>query len=429
MRNILMLTCQKIGATTGSGVVTTELASRLAYRGSQVRLVYATNEDLDLVPEQLRKTNVSLMPIEFGTSGTAVIPFDIVGMSNEMPYRSFRFSELRGEKLAAYSDAWSLVIAKLINQQRPTLIHVHHLWLLVHLVRTIAPDIPLVVSLHGTELHRAVDAPHIATMALPALRSADRLIALSCEMVGEACTVFGVERSRFVVLGNGFNSEVFFPLQVPRGRVSLLHIRDISLKTRLVTFAGKFAHWKGLHHLISAISLMQRTQSHSIHLAIAGTGPAAELQRYQQLVTELGLCSHVTFLGHLAPDKLAQLFSVTDVFVMPSFREPFGLVLLEALACGCRIVTNNQGGPAEFVPRELLSKGYATLVEGLPSVTPDLFEARQYEEALGRAIEYQLVQCHDFRTRQRIALEVGKLNWDNYVDRLEEVYEDLIGTN
>ena len=103
----------------------------------------------------------------------------------------------------------------------------------------------------------------------------------------------------------------------------------------------------------------------------AGTSPEAERRRYVELARSLRVEDRVYFTGAIAYEDIGPLMNLASVFVLPSYREPFGLVLLEALACGSRIVATDQGGPAEFVPNELKVSGDAILVPGLADADPD----------------------------------------------------------
>jgi len=153
--------------------------------------------------------------------------------------------------------------------------------------------------------------------------------------------------------------------------------------------------------------------------------PSVE-QSYQVQVANLGISERVRFVGHLEHNEVAQLLNASHVFVLPSFEEPFGLVLLEALACGCRVIAANQAGPAEFVPSELRVSKDALLIPGLGKVDPESNDAARYEVALANAINIQLQKPLSIHERRRISATVALLCWETYVDRLLSEYDRLL---
>jgi glycosyltransferase involved in cell wall biosynthesis len=421
-RSILMLCCQEVGATTGSGVVASELASRLANRGNDITLVYGTNRN------DLERTSVQPVAqtyyVRFNSSEQDGLPFPVVGMSNEMPYPSTTFSSLKGDRLDLYIDVWRKHIRQSIQVAKPDIIHVHHLWLLAHIAHEVAPEIPIVVSLHGTDLHRTVDAPHIRDLITLSVKGIRRFIVLNRQMIQDTCNIYGVDAKNFVILGNGFAGEIFHPFVQPRTSISFLS--GVLDSIPLVTFIGKFARWKGLHHLLNAFARIDPSSGDAPLLIIAGAGSVSVEEGYQQQARHLGVGDRVRFVGHLTHNEVAQLLNTSRVFVLPSFHEPFGLVLLEAIACGCRVISANQGGPSEFVPNELRENKNALLIPGLPSVEPTPDDATSYECSLASAILTQIQKPLEIRQRQQISATVATLTWEAYIDRLLLEYDMLL---
>jgi glycosyltransferase involved in cell wall biosynthesis len=109
---------------------------------------------------------------------------------------------------------------------------------------------------------------------------------------------------------------------------------------------------------------------------IAGTWEPAEYQRLQQRITALNMTPHVVFTGFVPDDELPTLFRYADVFVMPSRKEGFGIVFLEAAWMGMRII----GGNADGSPEALLNGRLGVLID--PADPDALYEAlvQQLEE-------------------------------------------------
>jgi glycosyltransferase involved in cell wall biosynthesis len=160
----------------------------------------------------------------------------------------------------------------------------------------------------------------------------------------------------------------------------------------------------------------------SVVLAVAGSGPDDELHSYQTLVSSLGIESRVHFLGAVRHEEVAHLMNAATVFVLPSHQEPFGLVLLEALACGCPVVATDEGGPSRFIPKDLQECGDALLIQSLANENPDSADGDRFVEELAGAIARQLSRPLTYERRIAIASHVGNLTWREYVERLRSVY-------
>ncbi len=119
---------------------------------------------------------------------------------------------------------------------------------------------------------------------------------------------------------------------------------------KVVVFCGKFAAWKRLDALLRAAAIWEADETHGkVGLIVVGSGPLKDQRHYHELAhTELGL-QNVHFVGPKSQDDLATLFSAADVACFPSKNEPFGLVFIEAMACGTPVIGVNSGGPKDFV--------------------------------------------------------------------------------
>ena len=115
----------------------------------------------------------------------------------------------------------------------------------------------------------------------------------------------------------------------------------------MVAFCGKFADWKRLDALLRAAAIYEQ-QDRRILTLVIGSGPHEAQVEMHDLAAELGL-RRTYFLGPRPQDELATLFNCADVGCFPSYREPFGLVFIECMACGTPVIGADSGGPRDFV--------------------------------------------------------------------------------
>merc|ERR1712039_75191 len=120
---------------------------------------------------------------------------------------------------------------------------------------------------------------------------------------------------------------------------------------KMVTFVGKAAEWKRQAALLYAAQQYENDFPDLVTLCV-GTGPDDELNKLKALCEELKL-KNTFLLGARGQDILAEIYTVSNLGCFPSFREPFGLVFVECMACKTPVIGANSGGPKDFVIPEV----------------------------------------------------------------------------
>ena len=418
-----MLLCQKIGST-GSGIVVKELVDHAEAADADYALVcggYRGDDEALL----LRRRPLGFEQVVFKSRGDGSLGFPIVGMSNRMPYESMAFKDLTFPELDAYAEVWARTIRRAVKAFRPDVIHVHHLWLLAALAALEAPRVPILVSIHGTDLFRADDAPHLKRLVAPWAFRFDRIVALTDDSAEQARARYRLGDGAVDVVGNGFNAELFHPGRTPDpDLLRRYHVPSLA-GTRVVATVAKFDRTKGIEWLLRAFAQSRRSGLPPCRLVVAGSGPEDERQRYLALVDSLGIGKEVSFTGPVEYEHVGSLLNAADVFCLASFHEPYGLAALEALACGCRIVITDQGGLPSVVPQTVRDHGDALVIEGLDSLEPDARAAERFVHVLAAAVSTQLARPLTAAARRRIAKSVGHLTWDAHARRIGASYRRL----
>eukprot|EP00929_Paragymnodinium_shiwhaense_P076598 TRINITY_DN3939_c0_g1_i7.p1 TRINITY_DN3939_c0_g1~~TRINITY_DN3939_c0_g1_i7.p1 ORF type:complete len:513 (+),score=179.17 TRINITY_DN3939_c0_g1_i7:69-1607(+) len=162
-------------------------------------------------------------------------------------------------------------------------------------------------------------------------------------------------RDRTVYSQIGVNQNTFRPKGTSVEKDLAQHIRDADkpkLKDvkRIVTFIGKFADWKRLDSVLHAAAEYEKKYP-DLGTIIVGSGPADAIEQYEGLAKKLGL-KRTFFVGPKGQPILADLLSMSEVGMFPSWCEPFGMVFVECMACGCPTIGAKSGGPTEFVNPE-----------------------------------------------------------------------------
>jgi glycogen synthase len=241
--------------------------------------------------------------------------------------------------------------AELCERFEFDLVHSHD-WLVAGAAKRAARQIerPWLVTVHATEFGRhqgwVQNHPqsHIHAAERAMVRSADHVITCSRYMRVHVANVFGVRPAKITAIPNGIDPRDLEPVEADLEALRATYAAPDDL---LVLLVGRLVYEKGFHLALDALAPIVRRLG-GVRFVIAGTGTAeTELKRQAR---RLGLSSHGAFLGWVGDDMLHSLYRVSDLCIVPSIYEPFGLVALEAMASGCLCVVADTGGLREVVP-------------------------------------------------------------------------------
>lgn len=261
------------------------------------------------------------------------------------------------------------------------------------------PDLKTVVISHGIEVWKPL---HGVKRHL--LQRADRIIAVSRFTAEKLVSVQGIHPGKITVLPNCLDP--FFTFQDTFSKPDYLLRRYglVSGQPVLLTLTRLNANeiFKGYDHVLTALPGLTQ-QFPGLCYILAGKCDDTERPRLENRIRELGIESQVRLPGYIPGAELNDHYRLADVFVMPSKKEGFGLVFIEALACGAPVVAGNADGSAEA----LLDGRLGRLVD------PD------DPEAIAEAIRQSLLQPGDPAERQQAVK--AAFNYSEYKARLENI--------
>jgi D-inositol-3-phosphate glycosyltransferase len=164
--------------------------------------------------------------------------------------------------------------------------------------------------------------------------------------------LYKADANKMVVIPPGVDVSHFYPIPSDEAKMYV----GLKPSDRMVLFVGRIEPLKGVDTLIQAMSCLQLTEERPVHLAIIGGDPSAspeemtvEMARLQKLCDDLSVGQTVVFLGKRDQDRLQYYYSAAEMVVMPSHYESFGMVALEAMACGTPVIASEVGGLAYLV--------------------------------------------------------------------------------
>ena len=370
---------------SGSGVYTVNIARALVRKGHEVCIIMPENEVL----AELDVDGIRLHPVYFDSCSADALDFDFPCFTTH-PRSVMTFYELDNAQVAAYEGVFRAAIEDEIAAFDPDVIHCGHIWLQASYAADYGiPLIILALSRFREQARKAFD-------------TADAIITISKDSTALVNKLFG-EPEKVHLVRNGYDPTVFYPDESSVAEVLTRFDIDGDYDD-IVSFAGKFAHFKGIDILLNAAALYERD---GVATIIAGDGEL--FGEMTALAKELGL-RHVHFVHNQPHDVLRHLYSCATVSLLTSRNEPFGLVAIEALACGAPVIASDEGGPLDIITPEV----------GL------LFQSENPED-LAREVQLVLDGDIDFDREEVARYALENYSQDVSIGELIALYEAAIG--
>lgn len=256
---------------------------------------------------------------------------------------------------------------------------------------------PLVVHVHATSFDRSSDNnidTRVYDIEKRGMEAADRVITVSDLTRNIVITKYGIDPSKVVTVHNAVDFSGRSEIQVERG-----------VKEKVVTFLGRITFQKGPEYFIEAAAKILK-KCKNVRFVMAGSGDM--MNRSIRQVARLGISDRFHFTGFLRGAEVQKMFALSDVYVMPSVSEPFGISPLEAMRSGVPSVISRQSGAAEVLK-------YAFKVDfwDVDAMADEIYALLQYPALADFASKYG----YD---------EVNTLKWNNAAAKIKNVYESVI---
>jgi N-acetyl-alpha-D-glucosaminyl L-malate synthase BshA len=361
----------------GSGIVATELGLELANRGHTVHFITYAN------------------PIRLDP-GTPRIYYHEVEVSNYPLFQYPPYCLALASRMLDVAEAYNL-----------DLLHVHYA--IPHSIsamlaqQMIAPKkrLPFITTLHGTDITLVGQDPSYLPITKFSIEQSDGVTSISEDLKRDTVKIFGIAQE-IRVIPNFINCDLYLPAvdksgaaaYAPKGEKLLIHV----------------SNFRPVKRVLDCIRILAEVRKRTpAHLLMVGDGP--ERRSAEHLAREMGVTQHVSFLGK--QNHVERLIPLAHVLLMPSEMESFGLVALEAMACGVAPVATRVGG----VP-ELITHGETGFMEAVGDIQAQA--GRVVELLSDDALHRRMTEAGRRRARE----EFGT---DRIIPQYERYYREVLG--
>lgn len=379
----------------GLGIACYQLCKALAKKGADIEFILpytADHKQIDFMHVSAAHPQDVEAVIKAG--GTAYDSFKYIKKSGAIKYMSTY------DQAAVYEEA----VARVVKLGEFDIIHAHD-WLTCRasLRAKMLTGKPLIVHMHSIESDRAGRAfggnPMVREIEAMTLQVADRVIAVSQFTKDNIVREYNVPAGKIDVVHNHFDADNLVASESENVYRYLTYMKGLGY--RVVVNVGRHTIMKGLPNLLQAFKEVV-ARAPKTFLLLVGDGE----QRHElvHLAADLGIADHVFFAGFQRGKNWRDAYEVSDLFVMPSISEPFGLVALEAIGYGIPVLISKQSGVSEVIRNCLkvdfwdineMANKIAAVVRS--DILRDELHANSYHEYLNRS-------------------------WDQSADKLWEIY-------
>ncbi len=360
----------------GSGVLATELGKALADKGHNIHFI------------------------------TYQQPVRLTGFSANIFYHEVRVPTYPLFDYPPYETALASTMVDVIRNNHLDLLHVHYAiphaaaaYMAKKILEEEGRSIPVITTLHGTDITLVGKDKTYAPVVAFSINQSDAITAVSNNLREETYATFTIEKEIEVIYNfvdvARFDKkpiDAFRKVIAPQGERILMH-------------ASNFRKIKRVQDVIRIFDKVNKQKPSK--LLLVGDGP--ERPMAEELARELGICDEIRFVGK--QQDMEEIFAVTDLFLLPSEYESFGLAALEAMAAGAAVVSSNAGGLPEVIEQGVC--GYMADIGDINAMSDFALDILNDDERLAKF-------------REAAKAQALKFDIHNIIPDYERLYETVV---
>lgn len=387
---------------TGSGVYFTNVIEGLKQFDVKQAAVYATTSEynFNFVDEKYE--------VEFQGKD---ISFPIVGMSDIMPYENTLYKNMTYDMMEEWQNAFRRKLEAAKEEFKPDVIITHHLWVLSSIVCDVFEDKKVIGVCHNTDIRQAEKNRIMKDNYVKNLGKLDKILALSSGVIEEISNIYNFPKERIINIGAGYNEKIFYPVKKYENHDNVK-----------ILYAGKFDESKGFYELIKAFRLLE-AKDDNVELELIGNLKEEDRLRVEELV---GDSTKIRIYNAVDQVHLGEIMRHKDVFILPSYFEGLGLIAVEALGSGLRVVATEIEGLIEFLGEKINSSEIIEYIK-MPTIY-DTDKAVEEEKPafINRIVEALELMIERTRENRKIPVDLlEEIERHSWKKKIEIIYELL----
>jgi len=309
-----------------------------------------------------------------------------------------QFSGKYGPNLFDEINKYAFVAQSIARETSFELIHAHD-WLTfpAAIVAKKVSGKPLILHVHSTDFDRSGGAinPEIFSIEKQGFDQANKIIVVSNLIKNRLTEQYHVPSEKIITIYNGIETSNYKP-EVLKHK----HRKD-----KIVTFLGRITIQKGPEYFVDvARMVIQRMEN--VHFVMAGNGELRD--RIVELSVKYGISDRFHFTGFLNKPEVTEMLSRSDLFIMPSVSEPFGIVPLEAMQANVPVIISLQSGVSEVINNV---------------VKTDFWDVHAMADAVHGILKHKRLSKTLITDGKQ---EVSKLNWKQPARQIKQVYQNVL---
>lgn len=359
----------------GSGVVATELGKGLALRGHSVHFI------------------------------TYKQPFRLDSFHPNISYHEVSFENYALFQYPPYETALASRMVDVVQFEKLDLLHVHYAiphasaaYLAQQILKEKGIQIPFITTLHGTDITLVGKDKSFLPVVEFSINKSDGVTAVSHALKKDTLESFQI-KNEIEVIHNFINLNRFLKIEKPHFRKLVAQDNE-----RILIHISNFRKVKRTEDVIKMFYILLKKIPSK--LLMVGDGP--ERQKCEELCRELKICENVKFLGK--QEAVEELFAISDLMVLPSESESFGLAALEAMACHVPVLSSNAGGLPELLVNG--ENGFMCNVGDVESMADSAMQILSSESDLKR------FKTNAYETARKFDIEIILPQYENYYKKI-----------
>jgi glycogen synthase len=359
-------------------VMQNELEIRLSHDIGQQISAYIT-------PEQFRKiVTTQKLDVKEKVKNTSSGKLEFVGK-----YGSSLFNEI---------SRYAIVASELARKEPHNVIHAHD-WLTypAGMAAKKMSGKPLIVHVHSTEFDRTGDNPNndVCEIEGSGIEFADKVITVSDFTRDTVIRKYKIDPSKIITVHNAVEA---------LNKSAIIKLQKKGTNDKIVTFLGRITKQKGPEYFIkAAFKVLQRMNN--VRFVMAGSGDL--LEDAMKHVARLKIADRFHFMGFLKGDDVSRMYAMSDLYVMPSVSEPFGLTTLEAIQSNVPVIISKQSGVSEVITN---------------AIKVDFWDIDAMADAIYGILNYPSLGKYLIKNAIK---EVNNLRWIKVAAKVKEIYYHL----